>query len=220
MKKFALVFVFFAVVQVIAQGELRGVSAEVDMSGIAIQVEQTLHLNLPDSVQSIEVKAFEFPGTALSLISANSAGEILLLEELEKEGMKYVKLSTQTGRLSDILFTYEARIAEDQFNLPFFVTDFSAASSDNDFFKLNIRMKKSQAYSLRFPKVDMQEITGESYKEIQLEVPALPSFLGMELYTGEKEAVEISTIVDWLVALIFVGIGFLIWFNRNLLSYG
>ena len=55
---------------------------------------------------------------------------------------------------------------------------------------------------------------------ITLEVPALPSLFKLELLSKEATGMQFATMVDWLVALLFVIIGIIIWNKRNLLKYG
>lgn len=221
MKRFLLFLTLVYTFNITAQSELLSVSAEVDITTSAIIVQQNLILNLPDSVQVFKLKALDFKGTTLSDISAKSGETNLNLKESYSEGLNHIELTASNGiSLKDISITYKVEVDEANFYLPLFFTNLAAASSDNGFFKMNIKMLQKQAYIIHFPKVEIIEKTANNYKELIFEVPALPSLLRIELFSDEKSGFNFINTVDWLVGVIFVVIGFLIWKNRKKLMYG
>ncbi len=207
--------------QLCAQGELTAVSVEVDIADSMLQVRQAFSLSLADSVTSFDIKALQFEGTSLDFLTASLEGDDLVLEDIPEQGMNRLRVNKAEGETwSRVVCTYEAKVRGKQFYLPLFFTNFSAASSQNDFFSIQIRMPKTQNYTVLFPTVKWEESGSQADKVMRFEVPALPAFLRLKQQDGEKAGIALNDAVDIGAAFLFLGIGLLIWVNRKRLSYG
>jgi len=204
---------------ILAQGELVHSSVKVNMTTPVIAVEQFLELNLPDSIQNIEIKVLNFKNVTLSLISAKSEGKILPIEIITSKGLQHFKLSSLNS-IRNITLNYNVFIEGDAVEIPIFFTDLPAASSENDFFKAELKTQTNHSYDIQFPKVTLSETIENEIKTIKLEIPALPSVLKAKRTFNEKLELSFLSLVDGFVALIFVVIGILIWKNRKRLIYG
>lgn len=213
--------IFLGVTRLNAQGELTAVSVEVAMQDSVLQVRQTFSLSLADSVSSFEIKALEFEGTKLDFLTATLDGTDLVVTDLPENGMNKLRVRKKEGRTwSEVVCTYEVEVTSKQFYLPLFFTNFSAATSENDFFSLQLRMPKNDNFSILFPTVEWKESSNKTDKLIQLEVPALPAFLRLERHDGDQRGLSLNDTVDLFAVFLFLGVGLLIWVNRKRLSYG
>lgn len=207
--------------QLCAQGELTAVSVEVDIADSVLQVRQAFSLSLADSVTSFDIKALQFEGTSLDFLTASLEGDDLVLEDIPEQGMNRLRVSKAEGKTwSRVVCKYEVKVRGKQFYLPLFFTNFSAASSQNDFFSIQMRMPKTQNHTVLFPTVKWEEAASQTDKVIRFEVPALPAFLRLKRQDGEKAEIALNDAVDIGAAFLFLGIGLLIWVNRKRLSYG
>lgn len=221
MKRLLYILLFLGVTGLNAQGELVAVSVEVAAEDSAFQVRQTFTLDLADSVPSFEIKALEFEGTKVNFLTATLDKVDLVVTDSSDKGMTRLKLSKGEGKSwSEVVCTYEAEVTRRQFYLPLFFTNFSAATSENDFFSMQLRMPVDQNYTLLFPTVKLEESSDPTDKVINLEVPALPAFLRLQRHDGNRETLTLNDTVDLLAVFLFLGIGLLIWVNRKRLSYG
>ena len=221
MKNLVYILMLLGLTNLSAQGELMSVSVEVEMQDSVFLVQQTFALSLADSVVSFEIRALEFEGTTLDFLTASLEGDELLVVDSPDQGMKRLKLSKEEGKSwSAVLCTYEVKVTNQQFYLPLFFTNFSAATSENDFFSMQVRMPTTRNYTLLFPRVKSEESLQQGYKVISLEVPALPAFLRLQRHEGDRRGLPLNATVDLLAAFLFLGIGVLIWVNRKRLSYG
>lgn len=213
--------IFLGVTTLSAQGELTAVSVEAVRGDSAFQVRQTFALSLADSVSSFEIKALQFEGTRVDFLTATLQGTDLVITDIPEEGMERLKVGKEEGKTwSEVVCTYEVKVTNQQFYLPLFFTNFSAATSENDFFNLQLRMPKTQNYRVLFPTVKLEESLNEMDKVISLEVPALPAFLRLQRFEGDQGGLTLNATVDLLAVFLFLGIGVLIWVNRKRLSYG
>ncbi|NAS29939.1 hypothetical protein GTQ40_03045 [Flavobacteriaceae bacterium R38] len=221
MKKVILLLTFLWTFTIAAQSKLLNASANIDMTASTIVVQQNLALDVPDSIQNLELKALDFKGTKFSLTSVESNFGDLNFRESYTEGLNHIWLTSDSGKsLNNIVLTYSIEVENSNFYLPLFFTNLPAASSDNGFFKMNVKMLPEQAYTIHFPKVKIEEKTENDLKELRFEVPALPSLLRMELLSEEAGEFNLINMVDWLAGFVFVIIGFFIWRNRKKLVYG
>jgi len=220
-KKGVLFLAFLWTLTITAQSELLSVSVKADMTASVIEVKQNLILSIPDSIQEIELKALKFAGITLSLTTVTSNNLNIAYKENQTEGLNSVLLVLNKGEnIKNITVDYTIKIIEDYFYLPLFFTNFPAASSKNDFFKMDIKMPEEQAYTIHFPKVAIEEKIENNAKQIIIEAPALPSLLRMEIFSETKKETTFVDMVDWLVGVIFIIIGFFIWKHRKKLMYG
>ncbi len=204
----------------IAQSELTSASVDIIIKDGTVEVQQQLQLNIPDSVKAITLRSLEFAGTKLSLAEISAAGTTLSFEQTQANGLNVVTV-TSTGQAFQTLdIRYTIRVEKAHFYLPLFFTNLPAANSDNDFFKAKLKLPKNQNFVIHFPKVEMIQRETENEQLITLEIPALPSLFRIELLPREATGMQFATMVDWLVAFLFVIIGIIIWNKRNLLRYG
>lgn len=221
MKRLVYILLLFGLTGLSAQGELTAVSVEVTMDDSVFQVRQTFSMSLADSVSSFQIKALEFEGTNLDFLAATLAGEELAYSKIPEEGMERLEVSKPAGKAwSAVVCTYEVKVTDQQFYLPLFFTNFSAATSENDFFSMQLRMPAAQNYTVLFPTVKVEESLNDTEKVLNLEVPALPSFLRLQRLEGEQRGLSLNATVDLLAVFLFLGIGILVWVNRKRLSYG
>lgn len=201
-----------------AQSSLLGGSAILEIEAQKVYIQQTLEVQLPDSVQQLKLRILDFEGSFLSNISVSSNGKDIHFEKEVLDGISTIKLNSTKG-FQQLQLSYEVATAATDFYIPFFFTDLVAANSENDFFKMTIKLPETQDYVLHFPNLLANETVNGGKKKIVLDVPALISVMRMEL-VDEKKAIGFAGMMDALVALIFVVIGIAIWLNRKRLAYG
>jgi|GEM_PF-1814206 len=221
MKRLPHVIALFWMLTSAAQGELLGVSTQVDMTGKVIEIRQDLALDLYDSITSIQLKMLVFEGTSLGEIAVTADEHTIKYKTITSEGMKVLELILPEDKTCDkISISYPINVKDSDFYLPLFFTNLPAAASNDDFFNVQFKMPLTLQYRIHFPKVDTETTETATFKTIALNVPALPSLLRMTVFTKEKKGLNYANIVDVLVIGIFIGIGFLIWVNRKQLIYG
>ena len=220
MKYFACVISCFLSVMSIAQDELKSAFVDITINQGRVEVQQTLQLNIPDTVQKITMRALEFAETNLVLNGISSVGKALDFKQSQTKGLNSVTISTTEQPFKTLVINYTVIPAKAHFYLPLFFTNLPAANSDNDFFKAILKLPKNQNLLLHFPKVELIESETANEQLITLEVPALPSLFRLELLPEAATGVQFTMVVDWFVALLFVIIGIIIWNKRNLLKYG
>lgn len=205
----------------IAQSELTAASVNIMVKDTGINVQEFLILNVPDSIQTIELKTLEFEDIILSVNRVMSDGKILDFNHNVSKGLNLLSIKSNGKPLKELQVLYTVQVKNEAFYLPLFFTNLPATSSDNDFFKLNITLDKAQDYVIHFPKVDIEVNEQQSLKTLTMQVPALPSLIRMELPLSSKaNSLQFIDLIDWIVALIFVIIGYFIWRNRKQLMYG
>ena len=209
-------------IQLVAQGELANASVKIDVRNTSqIEVIQKLVLNLPDSTQQFELKALKFKGTQLKLNTIQSDGNVIKFSEDHSDELQTVTINSNDKSFENIELKYTLETDNELVYLPIFFTNLAASSSDNDFFKAELKMTRDQNMLMHFPKVDMIEKETSTEKILSMQVPALPSLFRIELpLKGEISKMSIAAIVDWLVVLIFILIGAIIWKKRKQLMYG
>jgi len=220
MKYVVLILLFISSAPNVAQQQLLGVDASIAVTPTHIKIEQHLKVTTEVASTSIVIKALQFKANQVAVISARASNEDLHIDTLGIKGLLQLELSSKTSKpIEEIVVSY--RIVNDtpQISIPMFFTDLEAASSDRDFFDLNIQLPKSQDYIIHFPTVNKNETTGDAVREIAFNMPALPSVIRMELLSGNEKTMRFVTKVDIAVALIFVGIGYVIWRKRRHLLY-
>ena len=201
-----------------SQGTLEKVSVDIKFQDATILVRQQFTMNMPDSIQTIRLKALEFEGnTFLGEVVANGIRPIIVEKE-EKKGLDQLKLTSASG-FKEIMLSYKLEVVKGTFYVPLFFTELAATSSDIDFFQMKMQMSEQLDYAIYFPGVPVQEQIEKGIKAVRFTVPALPSLVRMELFSEKKEAGFLDN-VDMIVALLFVGIALLIWKYRKRLAYG
>ena len=201
-----------------AQSTLLGGSASLDVDVQKVQVQQTLELQLPDSVQQLRLRVLDFDRSALSNVSISVENKEIPFEASGTEGIRNFDLVSNKG-FQQLDITYEVNFTQPDFYVPFFFTDLASEDSENGFFKIAISLPEAQAYTLHFPSLNTKERANDGNKMVELELPALISVLRMELIDGEK-TLGFASIMDGLVVFVFVVMGILIWMNRKRLVYG
>lgn len=223
MKRLLLLFTVVFSILIQAQGELKSASADIYIEdNRRIVVKQNLKVNVPDSIWQMNLKLLKFDGTLSVLNEIKSDGEPIkhTFAKSYSDDLHIVEIESNGKPFTDIELNYTVAISRESFYIPIFFTELLSTSSNNDFFEVNIIRHSTQNMILHFPKVNQIEsdITGEKITSIQ--VPALPSLIKMELPSSNTSKISVTTIVDWVVALVFVLIGIIIWKKRNQLRYG
>ena len=219
MKSFVSYIAFFWVTFTFAQSNLQGGSVLVEIVGKRIHVQEVLDLQLPDSVRQLRVRLLSFNGSSISNVSATSGEQTMTLEKQHSNGLTKIDLFSKEA-IKQIELSYWVDTKESDFYIPLFFTDFPATNSDTNFFKIALRLPKTQEYALHFPNVLTNESLDGNLKEISLEVPALISTLRMEFFDGDKPSYGFASLMDGFVGFIFVIMGLIIWKNRKRLAYG
>ena len=129
-----------------------------------------------------------------------------------------IEMQVEVDPSDSIQLSYTVKVSKDIFYVPFFFSNLSAASSDDGFFKLNLI--SSESIHVHFPTTEMIEAMDGDVQRSSFELPALISGVRLELLNDSESPRDIVAIVDGSVALLFAGIGFLIWYNRKKLIYG
>ena len=219
--KYTLSFLLlFITIIGISQTELTSAAAMVNIKDTSIEVEEQLNLILPDSIKNITLKTLKFDQTVLSVNGVKANGKAVAFKQSQANGLDIIEISLNGESIKKMEITYTVQVEKEAFYIPIFFTDLPVTASDNDFFKLDIQLKQEQDYLLHFPKVDKIETSDQGVKKVTLSIPALPSLIRMELPTARATAFRFSHFIDWMVAFIFVIIGYLIWKYRKQLMYG
>ncbi|MCC1485104.1 hypothetical protein [Winogradskyella immobilis] len=212
-------FLFFLTSSIIAQSQLTSASAKVDMSTEVISVTETLNFKLPDSIHNITLKALKFQKIAIEIIEVISEDKNLDFQIIPDKGLHQIRI-TSKEQIKSINLNYKVDVKNNNIQIPLFFTDLSAATSENDFFIAEIKTNSNDYLNVLFPNVDLNESMENELKILRLEIPALPSVLRLERLSTKEKGFTFLSIIDGLVALIFVVIGILIWRNRKRLIYG
>jgi hypothetical protein len=203
-----------------SQNRLIGVSVDLEISGSESYVTERIIFDLTELTDSIHLKALSLKGSNIYIKDIFLDGKSISFKEAEQEGI--IKISFDAdGYSGELHFNviYTVEVEDNKFYIPMIFTEYPGASSENDFFQLEIISPINQEYTLHFPKVPNERIVGEETIITSLLLPALPSMLRMEL-VDEGNFLSFFQMVDILVAGIFIGIGFLIWKFRKYLNYG
>ena len=212
---------FFWTIASWGQGQLTGVTTTVNMLGPTIQITQEFALDLPDSIHRVTLKALNFKGTTLSNINVKANQEMATVKEAGAEQLKQFTVTGQDGvPLKNVMLSYTIAADHSNFYVPLFFTNLPAAHSDIDFFKGSLYLYVNTDYRILFPKVSLNEFPDNAIKEVVFELPALPSMIRLQIDPKDTLDFWEGNRVDMLVALLFIGIGFLIWKNRKRLAYG
>lgn len=221
MRKTVSLFAVLFTVIIGAQSELTSASVEIDIKDTSyIEIKQTLLLNVPDSIQQMNLKLLKFEGTSVTLNEINSSEEVISFTEIDSKELQQITLFSDGKPFQAIELDYSVQVENEEFYLPLFFTDLPASSSDNDFFKARIQMQNNQNIIMHFPNVELTENIEFNKKNVTMQVPALPSLFRMEFTSEAVSKASITAIIDWVVALVFVLIGIIIWRNRKQLMYG
>ncbi|AXT20114.1 hypothetical protein D7030_03065 [Flavobacteriaceae bacterium AU392] len=221
MRKTAFLFVVFFTVIIGAQSELTSASVEIDIKDTSyIEVKQTLLLNIPDSIQQLNLKLLKFEGISVTLNKVNSNKEMINFTKEDSKELQEIILFSNGRPFQTIELNYSVQVENEEFYLPLFFTELLASSSDNDFFNARIKMQNNQNIIMHFPNVELTENVEFNKKNITMQVPALPSLFRMEFTSETVSRASVTAIVDWVIALVFVLIGIIIWRNRKQLMYG
>lgn len=191
-----------------AQNTLDSVQTVVHRKNGKYEIQQSFFLTISDP-QPLQLRALRFDGIVFEYISVENQDFVQTTSDEE------IRLNIAQYR-QPLVVSYNVRPSDKLTNLPLFFTPFNASSSVDDFFRCKFTGEHDQSFYLHFPNVEL--ITTEEGFSFQL--PALPSALRIELVDGSTSRSNIVTIADWIVAVIFLAIGVLIWFNRKKLIYG
>jgi len=203
------------------QGQLTAVNTTINMLGPDIQISQEFTVDLPDSIRTITLKALHFEGTTFSGVLVESNGKLTTVKEEGYKGLRQFTISAAPDdALKDIMVSYILETVNNDFYIPLFFTNLPAAHSDPDFFKGSLYVFGNTDYQMHFPKVILNEFPDNAIKEVMFELPALPSMIHLEIDAVNTAGFWDTHQVDIIVALLFAGIGFLIWRNRKRLAYG
>ena len=212
-----------------AESTISGVKTSLVCAEGEYFVQQDLMVELDDTLSYFDLKALIFEGTEIKYIDVSfgrengSKDEVMSpvdYEALNSSGITHLRISNKPKKVALIRLQYALRISKDVFYVPLFFTDFGAASSDNDFFRMNIQYAETANYHLHFPTVPISTENQDGTLISQFELPALASMIRMERLEDSNERVNYVNIIDGSVALAFVIVGFLIWYYRKQLIYG
>lgn len=207
-----LVFVHFSSA-LLAQSTLESVSVQIRYEDDQFQISQTLHLNLSGSTETVTLKALKFDGLTIGAVDIPG----LRYSQVHKDEL--IEIQVEVAPSDSIQLSYAIKTSSETFYLPLFFTNLSAASSDDGFFKMDL-ISSSKFIHVHFPTVEIRETIEGGTNRTSFELPALISGVRLELLNDSESPRDIVAIVDWSVALLFTGIGFLIWYNRKKLIHG
>lgn len=204
-----------------AQGTLLGASVQVELSKEDIHITQTFHLELPDTTEQIHIRALRFDHLMISDFTIQSD-----LLEAEEDDLVHPKLysyhinATDDQQLDDLTISYTWQRSEEKEEIPLFFPEVPAATSHDTLFSGEIQLPEEFAFRMDFPKVDFDQVIEEGSRKVHFSLPALPSLL--RIYYGDKAnlSANIGLLADWFIAIVFMIMAIIIWFNRKRLSYG
>ena len=212
---------FFCTIVSWGQGQLTGVSTKINMLNSSIHIDQEFIVDLLDSINTITLKALNFRGATLSNITIND-DDIVMDKEVDTQKLKQFIVATRDAvPLKKVILSYTIQATNSEFYIPLFFTNLPAANSNIDFFKGSMQVNTNTDYNMLFPKVTLSEIEDNAVKEVMFNLPALPSMIRIQI-NQEENILNFwdGNNVDILVALLFIGIGIIIWKNRKRLAYG
>ncbi|MEP1097545.1 MAG: hypothetical protein ABJG78_20680 [Cyclobacteriaceae bacterium] len=198
---------------ILGQSTIEKVVTEVRYEDQQFHVAQTLYFNLSGSTETIELKALRFKNMQIGVVDISG------FKYVQQHGDDLIRITLHVESIDSVELRYTVKATEKVFYLPLFFTNLAAASSEDGFFKMDL-LAQSQSIHVHFPTVETREITEEGVNRSSIELPALISGVRLELLDDSESPSDIVAIVDWSVALLFAGIGFLIWYNRKKLIYG
>ncbi|MEP5614099.1 MAG: hypothetical protein ABJP45_17740 [Cyclobacteriaceae bacterium] len=195
------------------QSTIEKVVTEVRYENQQFHVAQTFHLNLSESQETVELKALRFENMQIGAVDISG------FKYVQRHEDDLIKITLHVESLDSVKLRYTAKATEKVFYLPLFFTNLAAASSEDGFFKMDL-LSESQSIHVHFPTVEMIKTEEGKTKRTSFELPALISGARLELLKDSESPRDVVAIVDLSVALLFAGIGFLIWYNRKKLIYG
>ncbi len=200
--------------RLLAQSSLEAVFTNVDHRNGQFIVNQTFRIAHEGPSTSIELKALKFGGSFLGSIKANTNEYV----ELHTDDLITIKLDDY--QLDSIELTYTIEPTEELAYLPLFFSNLSAASSDDDFFKIDLNSPSDKFIHIYFPTVELIRSIKSESNVVSFELPALISGVRLEVLNDNEAPGNLVAVVDWGVGVLFVGIGFLVWYHRKKLIHG
>jgi len=229
MRWFAITYCLIGSQLLAAQSKLTGVSTDLKCINEQYFIQQNINVNLEDTVSYLDLKALIFEGSDIKdievFVGTNYDSDDKVIHpvhfnNLNSKGLTHLRIILKESNAETISIHYTVKVDKSTFYLPLFFTDFVAASSDNDFFKMSISYAQKEYYQIHYPTVQLTELIENGKIVAQFELPALTSMIRMEQLAYADKPFNFVDLVDWGVALLFILIGFLIWHNRKRLIYG
>lgn len=217
----------FAVAVATSQSKLTSASVKMmyDEQGERFHIKEKLFLDTIQAGQVIRCKALRLTDNFTAdtdniAVSFSGRGEVdsfsqaaglqtfqATMQQAEKDG--WIELSYMVDELGQVS------------EIPLFFTEFAAASSEEDFFSLELEIPEERSAFFHFPTAKVLALpAGSGNQLLSFSIPALPSMVRLELAEDVSNASFQVTLIDLGVALVFVLIGFLIFRYRKMLIYG
>lgn len=204
-----------------AQGTLERASVQVDLSKEAIQLTQTLHLDLPDTIKHVDLRALSLDHLSLSGFTIQSDRYSVEAQVPASTKLyRYKILATDDGQLDDLTISYTWHRSTEKAEIPLFFPDMPAASSNDTLFAGEIQLPEELVFRMDFPKVDYDQEVENGRRTINFSLPALPSLLRIQYGDEGNLSTNIGLIADWCIAAVFMIMAIIIWLNRKRLTYG
>lgn len=192
-----------------AQTQLTGVNVNIESSQNEFKVRATYSVEVQDDTEGLNLKALTFGGARISDI------RIVGFEPVTSQDYELTSIRipfTKIQKPQKVIVQYQV-VPGEKGEIPIFFGDWQSASSDQDFFQLELNT--APGTNLLFP-ADSE--TSEDATIIRATLPATTSMIRVE--QGSDSGSTWISRIDQLVIAIFMVIGVLIWFNRKRLIYG
>ena len=204
-----------------AQGTLERASVQVDLSKEAIQLTQTLHLDLPDTTKHVDLRALRLDHLSLSGFTIQSDRyNVEAQDPASSKLYRYKILATDDEQLDDLTISYTWHRSTEKAEIPLFFPDMPAASSNDTLFAGEIQLTEELVFRMDFPKVDYDQKVENGRRTINFSLPALPSLLRIQYGDEGNLSTNIGLVADWCIAAVFMIMAIIIWLNRKRLTYG
>jgi len=210
---------------VYGQGTILSAQAIISSIDNSFDVTESIQLGVDDTVTYLDFKMLLFERSVVSDVlvelkkdkNASTGSKTISYIDLSTDNLKVIRVPIKESQWIDLKYTVSSK--QEMIDIPLFFTDLKASSSDKDFMKILLESSTLTSYKMYFPLANPTEsVSPLTNIYTTYSLPALNSLIRLKNVSGKSDYGLI--LVDVGVALIFVLVGLLIWFNRKKLIYG
>ena len=218
MKRLLIVLLIGYTASLTANNGVDSVTVEVEMEEELLIIKQSIFITVVDELDDFLLRALPDEDSQLFIDTIHIDQQPTSFETVDMTPTLDLKfnVSKQDNRI-DVYYRLN-RVA-DEITVPLFFTSLSALNSEADFFYTSIFRTIDQHFNVVFPRVPIEEKEDGMNKTSSFSLPAAPSMIRLKRVDSTAEADDIHW-VDWIVGMVFLLIGLILWINRKKLSYG
>ena len=194
------------------------VIVEIEMKEDVLIVKQSIYITVVDEFDDFLIRALVIEESQVFIDTIHIDQQPTSFETLDMTPTLDFKLKVSNEN-SRIDVYYRLNEIGDEITLPLFFTSLSALNSEADFFNASIFRTVDQHFSVVFPRVPIEDMETGMFKITSFNLPAAPSMIRLNRVNSDESGKNIQW-VDWMVGVVFLIIGLILWINRKKMSYG